>query len=318
MMNKEKSQKRIVLQGNEITNARVTLTKTELNCFLFILSKLKEDVYEYNISTSDMLKFLNVSNKNISYVRKSLDKLLTTAFLIPEENDFLRVTILQHYKYQKNISAKGSYINFMVAEKIRPYLFNLQDNYTILNLAESLSLSKKNSYILYTLLRKWKSTKKAEVEMQELRRLFGIKKSTTGVFLKVIEDCVKDITKHTSIRDLKFEKIKNGRTITHIKFAFKLLTKAQMDKLVLKDKMVKIYDEFTDLERNMFNRLNAEFGISEENSLWTIQTCVKHNLMNKLKSYLQRAYVKNKSGEIDFITTYVQNGIKKEILGISK
>ena len=321
----KKNQKRfkeVVLQSNDITNSSTAeFSKMELNCFLFILSKLKEDVYDYNISTLDLMKFLKIETKRTNRVIESMDKLLANSLHIPQENGrVLAVTILQHFEYHKeqNVSS-DNYISFKVADRIRPYLFNLQEKFTVLNIAESLSLKKKNSYILYTFLRQWKESKKVKIELFLLRDCFDSKQVDTGGFIKkVIEPAIIDIEDNTSIKNIEVEKIKNGRIITHLIFRFKILTKLQMKKMVQSDVITNKYNKFNDLERNMFNRLNSEFGVSEDNSLWIIETCIENTLMDKLKVYLHKVYIKNKEGEIDFVTKYVLDGIKENLLGIKK
>ena len=313
--------KEVVLQSNDITNSKTTeFTKQELNCFLFILSKLKEDVYDYNVSTLDLMKFLSIETKRTSRVIDSMDKLLRNSIHIPQDNGrVLAVTILQHFEYHKEEKVSSdNYISFKVADRIRPYLFNLQEKFTILNIAESLALNKKNSYILYTFLRQWKELKKKKVMLEEFRTLFENKNLSNGHFLAELKKSMSDIEKNTSIKNITIEKIKRGRVITHLVFKFDVLNKKQIQKLAKKDEIAKKYDLLDDKQRNMFNRLNSEFGLNEHNSMWVIEICTKHNRLDKLQKYLYKVYLKYVNKEIDFVTKYVQEGIKTEVLGLNK
>ena len=105
-----------------------------------------------------------------------------------------------------------------------PLITNLERHFTSYQLEQVKDLTSIYAIRLYELLISWKQKKKVELSLVDLRLKLGIEpneyKAMNNFKAKVLDLAVSQINEHTDIT-VKYEQVKQGRTITGFKFSFK-------------------------------------------------------------------------------------------------
>jgi plasmid replication initiation protein len=120
-------------------------------------------------------------------------------------------------------------IEVSLSDKIIPYLFQLQSNFTSYGLASALRLTSKYAKRIYPICSQWKDlgeTKKHDI--QDFKRMLGLlddkgldKMPRTSDFRKsVLDIAVKQINEHTELH-ISYELEKRGKTFKNITFKVK-------------------------------------------------------------------------------------------------
>ena len=126
-------------------------------------------------------------------------------FSIEKETLYEQIWFFQSEKYQKG---KG-YFNVKLSEDIRPYLFYLKDNFTVIQLKSALLCSSKYAKRLYTLCCQWRSLGIISIPISDLKEKLFLKDPKgkepeqfariTQFREKVLEIAKRQINKNTDI-----------------------------------------------------------------------------------------------------------------------
>ena len=219
-------EKRLVVQDNAITTARYTMTALEKNIMYMVMAQLdKSDppTKYYRISGKELMER---TRKKIKYdeLKEATNRLLDRELVIIRENgNYLQIRPISSAEYDSN-----GMIEIGLDAKIRPYLFELKNNFTTYELNMVLSLDSKFSKRLYEMLAQFRSTGLLRLSVIEFKERLKLYDSKTGeeqyekwsAFEKyVLKVAQREIAEHT---DLAFEyKLKKtGKKITDIEFIF--------------------------------------------------------------------------------------------------
>ena len=118
----------------------------------------------------------------------------------------------------------SSYVKIKFTDDVMPLITNLERHFTSYQLEQVKDLTSIYAIRLYELLISWKQKKKVELSLVDLRLKLGIEpneyKAMNNFKAKVLDLAVSQINEHTDIT-VKYEQVKQGRTITGFKFLFK-------------------------------------------------------------------------------------------------
>lgn len=123
----------------------------------------------------------------------------------------------------------GGEVKFRFADAIIPMLVELERNFTTYEITQVANLKSRYAMRLYEFLIRFKTSKKLEIRLEDLRFRFGLLEheySRMSDFKKdVLDLAVKQINENTDIT-VKYEQHKKGRTITDFTFTFKFKPQA--------------------------------------------------------------------------------------------
>jgi len=215
-----------IRQHNALTNARYEYTELQLDLFFFLVSKLRKDqesdTYELIIKE---LSALTGKKYDLAYLRKATEDMGSRMFEVETPERHVQLWMFRSVEYLKGLGI----IEVSLSDKIIPYLFELQSNFTSYGLASALRLTSKYAKRIYPICSQWKDlgeTKKHDI--QDFKRMLGLlddkgldKMPRTSDFRKsVLDIAVKQINEHTELH-ISYELEKRGKTFKNITFKVK-------------------------------------------------------------------------------------------------
>lgn len=209
-------------------------THTDYQVYLMLLSKLggvdkngkylqpEEIKREHTLSAKEFGGIFKTDLSN-SYkaLRKAVNKLLKTDVTVPEEGttSYWRINVCSQAKYVKD---EGK-IEIQFTDSIMPYLKQVKERFMVYNLADISNFKSIYATRLFELLQEFKETGWMIKSLDELRQAFsvGSKYNNYGHFKsRTIVPACEEINNNYHIK-IHFEEIKEGKSVTAIKFIFK-------------------------------------------------------------------------------------------------
>ena len=199
--------KQLIFQDNAITTARYSMSALEKNIMYMVMAQLgKNDPVDryYKIVARDLMER---TSKEIRYAefKEATSRLREREITILRDNgNVLQIGLISSAEY---IQGAGV-IEIGLDPKIRPYIFELKENFTSFELNMVLSLNSKFSKRLYEMLAQFRSTGVLRVSVLELKERLKLIDTKTGeeqyekwsAFEKyVLKVAQKELEKHTDI-----------------------------------------------------------------------------------------------------------------------
>ena len=220
--------------SNLLLNSKWSLGEAEFNIIFKMITEIQmedEDFKTYSIKVIELEEKLGIDLRR-EQLNKYGKRLQSNPFVIKEEDGDLIANWCSDFKY---IPKKGI-INISFSPKIKPYLIQLKDKFTVIEAKEIFQISGMYSKKLYTILiehidleyyeckkQKKEPTLKYSFKIEDLQEILNIKKSMRiyGDFKRfVLEPMEKEINQNTHL-SLKYECSKTGRKYTDITFTLK-------------------------------------------------------------------------------------------------
>jgi plasmid replication initiation protein len=154
-------------------------------------------------------------------LRRAVNKLMKTDITVPRENSnsYLRINVCSQAEYAKD---EGK-INIKFTDDIMPYLKQVKERFMVYNLADISNFKSIYATRLFELLQEFKETGWMIKLLDELRHAFSVgnKYTNYGHFKsRTIVPACEEINKNYHMK-VRFEEIKEGKSVTAIKFIFK-------------------------------------------------------------------------------------------------
>jgi len=215
------------IQSNDKTKGKTIkttpLTAQEhrvLNTIISLIDAKAETFDTVKFDMKEFCEFLGMKYENhYTYLRNILRSLRQTEVTI-ESND----TITEIGWIRKPVLHKGTGImEIFFEDELKPFLVNIDKNFTNFKLEEFLKLKTKHGQSLYQLTAKAKGKRnhKFGYELIKLRKIFGIKEGAYEMYAdfkrKVILPAIKDLHESTGYK-LGYKEIKVGRSVESIEF----------------------------------------------------------------------------------------------------
>ena len=238
MKKKIKSGIALIKKSNDLIEARYKFDVWETRFFLTVLSKIHKDDEEfetYRVYYKDIIKTFGLKATS-SYellrnaARSLMDKKVTVDY---EENGHKREKIyhlIRHIDLLKEGRVGASdleqqeYVDVVIESQMRPLLLHLQKNFTAYDLRNIVNLGVYPVRV-YELLKQYESIGHRSLFIDDMKKMFNLSEEYpkfSNFYQKVIDPAVKEINKHTDLKVLKVDKIKNGKKVVALEFFFAL------------------------------------------------------------------------------------------------
>ncbi|EAL4374385.1 replication initiation protein [Campylobacter jejuni] len=277
--------------SNAIANARTKMTALELKTFYQVSTLIQMDdteFKEYEISVSDFLKALNISDSNREQVVKLCRRLIRQVFEINQENDdYIAYTIFSrmHYKH------KEQKISMKFNEEFRPFLLELKQFTKIQQVKYIKSFDSKYSIRFYALFKDYRKMSQRDFNLENIFNIFELPKTYnyTRFYQYVLKPAIDEINAKSDLWVSEPEIIgKKGKKITDIRLYFGNQNEKMSDDFI--KELIKQYNKFKSF--NVF--ANCRYLADSFN---TINDLMKITRISTEKNTYFRAYHSNSFGE---------------------
>ena len=215
-----------VRQHNAITNARYEYSEMQLDIFLYLLAKLRKDKTDgvYEVSVIEMSK-LTGKKYNYQQLRLATEGMGSRMFEVSTQRSYIQLWMFQRIEYVHGTGV----IEVEFTNPIKPYLFDLKDNFTSFQLYAALRLGSKFAKRIYTLCSQWKDKGQTQIfsldEFKKMLSLIDDKGNEQFERLSdfkryVLDASVKQINEHTDL-EIGYTLEKKGRSFNSIAFRVK-------------------------------------------------------------------------------------------------
>lgn len=311
----EDNKNNIIKKHNDlIRKARYSLSETGIKVVSTLISMIRaddKDFQEYHFNINDFKELIGSNSKEVSrYVDVMTDELMSKPFKI--DNYKFNWCYLAHYKEGDNT------VMFKIAPELKPYLLELQKNFTQINIKDILLL--KSAYVIrfyehcimewqqYKAYNKQANKYTFELEIETLRELFEIPDSYLykDIRVNIIDKAVKQFEEKTNIK-IEYKEQKLGKKVVRLQITVKDNVQGSNDVLRSRQAFIayvrKAYKP--DLNKNFFpvvvsttkgdlkvskdgliynNALEAEYTREQADKLWNwlYDECIKRGDLSLL------------------------------------
>lgn len=231
-----------VRHHNAITTARYEYSELQLDIFLYLLSMLRKDNQNgvYEIVVKDLSAMTGKEYK-YGYLRKATEEMGSRMFEVSTAKSYKQLWMFQRVEY---MIGEGR-IEVELANPIKPYLFDLKDNFTSYQLYAALRLGSKYAKRIYAICSQWKDKGQTQTfDLYELKKMLHLlddkgneQYKPFSMFKKfVLDESVKQINQRTDL-EVSYALQKRGRSFNAVTFTVKTQPLAIV--LPLKDQPVK-------------------------------------------------------------------------------
>ena len=275
----------LIVKHNDFIEAKYNLTLTELKIIAKLSSLIQKDDDEfkvYKFTAIDLLEDLKLNN-NYDDLRDAIRKLLTRLVIIKTENSVLATTFLSSAEYFKD-----STIELSFDKKLKPYLLQLKNNFTMYQFENVIALSSFYAIRIYELCKQYEKIKERIIEIESLKEILDIKAKSYNRYdnfkRKVLEIAEREINEKTDI-SIKFEEIKTGRKITAIKF---LISAKKEIKAIKNKEIIENIEEVKEYPEEVLELFNIlPFSEQVEKRKAELAELLKEHTFDYLKSDIE-------------------------------
>ena len=212
-----------VRQHNAITTARYEYSELQLDLFFYLLSMLKKDKTDgvYEIVVKDLSAMTGKEYK-YGYLRKATEEMGSRMFEVSTAKSLKQLWMFQRVEY---MIGEGR-IEIEFANPIKPYLFDLKDNFTSFQLYAALRLGSKYAKRIYALCSQWKDKGQTQTfSLDEFKKMLALLDDKGNEQFErlsdfkryVLDASVKQINQRTDLQ-IGYTLQKRGRSFQNITF----------------------------------------------------------------------------------------------------
>jgi len=307
-----KEKKDLIKYHNDINNLRLgKFTDKETDIFFSILFKSMGTIGNVVINFNE-LKDLIEGNRSEERLINSVRRLnLKLKKLVGEVRDIEGNYTAFSLFGDITTRPKERDIIVRVDDRFRNLIDNLVGNFTIFDLKDLISLNSTYSKILFRLLKQWETKKERIFEIEEFREILSIpeKYRISEIDKFVLKPAMEDLVRFFPY--LRLEKIKNKRSVSHLKFIWYSQIPAvasdeddeEEEIEEIKQEEIEFSEELYNLIMEMKGKVNFNTVLTpqnirklaekyEENMLIRILRRTKNNSFEKIKSikYFDKVY----------------------------
>jgi len=238
MTNLGEIQDRVQQQNLKVTKSNVLINSVQ-NLSLTEHRLVRSSIAKINSLDDEMPKSTTISASEYKEVfgcenpydemRKGVDSLFEreVTYFDPKTETLERIRWVQKARYS---NGTGS-VTLYWSDDIKPHLVNMSGNFTSYHLKNIAYFKSKYSIQFYELLKQYRAIGERTMSVIQLKRLLAVedKYPMFADFRKfVIEKSVGEINKHSDL-NVEFEFLKQGRTISRIKFNINIKPQIEFD-----------------------------------------------------------------------------------------
>lgn len=220
--------KKLVVQHNKIIEAKYKLSIGEQRLIKVLVSMIEpddEDLKTYEISVSDLVSILGLTNKD-SYrrVKTWSQKLIGNVLIFKDgkgdDCDELQVSWLSSARYNKT---RGS-VSLRFDPSLKPLLLHLKSHFTMYELGNVIRLKHVYSIRIYELLKQYEKIGRRRFTVEELREMLMLEDNEYSQFRDfrrwVLTPAKNEISEKTDI-SFTWEETKVRRNCVSVEFSIK-------------------------------------------------------------------------------------------------
>lgn len=286
----------IVSESNALIEARTNLTLYEERLIYILASRIHPEDTKFkthHFKVKDIAEKLGLTEKNFyKRVREIIDSLQDKKVIIEEKS--MNSTLSAHWLAAARYYHGKGMIELEFSEMLRPYLLQLQQNFTKFKLWNVLYLKSFYSSKLYKLLKQYLPLQKRKFTMEQLREKLEIEE---GKYVKyshlknrIILSAQSELETKTDIK-FTFDEIKSGAKVVGI--VFHIFPNHRGAREALND------DEYIDQEDTI--ELLARFEIKKK----VANELVKKFGELRIKDNIKYVYEKKRNIEVSNMAGYI-------------
>jgi plasmid replication initiation protein len=215
-----------IRQHNAITAARYDYSACQLDLLFCLLSQLKkedssDEPYRINIAN---IERMTGRQWNYQQLQEATSDMGSRMFEVETDKVYKQLWMFQKVEY---IKGQGC-LEIVLSTFIRPYLFELKDNFTSYQLHSALKLSSKYAKRIYQLASQWKDIGETKAyTIDELKLMLKLKdphgkqpeqfEKFSQFKARVLDIAMRQINENTDIK-ISYNLIKQGRAFHSIRF----------------------------------------------------------------------------------------------------
>lgn len=217
----------VIRQHNVITSARYDYTACQMDIFFYLLSQLgrhDEPNHEYLLHIKD-IEQLTGRQWNYQQLREATADMGSRLFEIDSDQSYQQLWMFQRVEYLKG---KGC-LQIQLAEPIRPFLFNLKENFTSYELHSALKLSSKYAKRIYQFVSQWKDKDSTPIiQLDSFKEMLSLKdpkgkqaelfQNISQLKARVLDVAIRQINEHTDLR-VDYHLSKTGKAYDSVRFS---------------------------------------------------------------------------------------------------
>ena len=217
----------IVKKDNRLVEAKYKLTINEQRIVFSIIGKIRtddDDFDDYTINLAELAEFFGVTKSRSFYeeIQLAAKQLIEKTIDISTSKRRRFVSWLSFLEYGEGEAS----MTLRFDKALKPYLLNLQANFTQYHLAAVANFKNSYSIRFYEFLKMRQNMGKGgqffvQYEILELKEILGISVDEYNFFkdfrIRVIEPSLKEINTQTDLNIVQVDYIKKGRAIHSIK-----------------------------------------------------------------------------------------------------
>jgi len=218
-----------VVQSNKLVQAHYRLTLQEKRLILWLIKEIDrhdEDFKEYRLTIAEFSKMLdlhpNTQYKEMKQVTKSL-----IGRAIEIENIETGATMQMAWLYFAHWEPKKGVCTMKFAPELRPYLLQLQGQFTEIGFADLMGLRSVYSVRIFELLMQYRDIGERTTTVKDLKAWCGIEKDEYKLYAhlkaRIIDRAKAEINEKTEY-EIDYAEIKESREIVALKWTFKRKT----------------------------------------------------------------------------------------------
>ena len=282
----ESSEALEVRQHNAITTARYDYTACQLDLLFFLLSKLRREDkpnQEYQIHMSEVVAMTG-REWHYKQLKEATESMGSRMFEVENDQSYVQLWMFQKVEYVKG----QGYLRIRLSEDIRPYLFELKNNFTSYQLFSALKISSKYAKRIYQLASQWKDIGETKTyDLDEFKLMLKLKdpkgkepdqfQRISDLKAKVLDIAVRQINENTELK-IGYTLLKQGRSFHAVRF---YVTKQQPKQLPIP------FDETPEEAKLLMARRHLE-GLGIKDPRLVSQIVGDERLINELFKFMYR------------------------------
>ena len=164
--------RKMLIQHNSLITARYEMSAAEKNITYMLLSQLEADDPTDKVYYISIKEMEGLTGRELKYgqIKSSTEKLISRVYNIPEGDDLLQVGMMSSARYVRGTGR----IVMRIDPEIRPYLFNLKNNFTQIGFYVVMTLKSKYAKRIYEMLSQFKHRSTMYVSVEELKTRLGL------------------------------------------------------------------------------------------------------------------------------------------------
>ncbi len=249
---------KLIVQDNAITSARYEMNALEKNIIYMMMSQLRKDDNAdtiYYISVRELMDKTGTRNSYEDF-KRATEQLVGRVLQVHRPNgNFLQVAMISSAEY---VAGQGL-IEIGLDPKIRPFFFDLKQNFTAFQLHMALSLDSKYAKRVYEMLAQYRNLGELKIDVIELKRRLYLYDDKTGTEQyknwadferRILTVAQREINEKTDLR-INYTPIKVGRRVALLHF----FIKAGPQQMAI---------DYKDENTSLFSRLVNDFRLRKE------------------------------------------------------